>query len=101
LGIVTRFAPDVVHIHHWHGLTADMVEAFRTAGVRTIVTLHDYFASCPLFFRLPDDATLCRPELPRSSCVDCMQRFTDASRADVYYAVEMREQRYRRELLEA
>jgi glycosyltransferase involved in cell wall biosynthesis len=89
---------EVVHVHHWHNVTSDAVAAARAAGAATVVTLHDFFATCPLFFRLPDDATPCAAELARETCVRCLGRLIGDAPAAVHGHLGARELRYRSEL---
>ncbi len=43
---------DVVHVHHWSTLTGTLVrDLSRERPV--VLTLHDLFATCPRFFRVP------------------------------------------------
>ena len=64
--------PDVLHLHHWHQLTTDAVACFAAAGVPTVVSLHDFYLHCPLFFCLPDDRHLCPPDVDRGTCARCV-----------------------------
>lgn len=50
-GVSRRFAalldeerPDVLHLHHWLRLSSDLLRCARVRGIRTVATLHDYFA---------------------------------------------------------
>jgi glycosyltransferase involved in cell wall biosynthesis len=47
----------------------------RAAGVPTIVTLHDYFAICPWFFRMRNDE-ICRQDVSHETCTDCVSSVT-------------------------
>lgn len=61
----------IVHVHHWHNLYFDLVGRARSAGVPAIVTLHDYFSTCPFFFRMRN-GEICAAELPFETCVECV-----------------------------
>lgn len=63
---------DVVHIHHWASLSGDLV---RRIGRHTPValTLHDHFASCPRFFRVPLAGLSCPTQQPTSACERCVE----------------------------
>ena len=38
---------DVAHVHHLTGLSLGVLDRLRAAGVRTVLTLHDYWLMCP------------------------------------------------------
>jgi glycosyltransferase involved in cell wall biosynthesis len=67
-----RFDFEVVHVHHWHDVSLDLVAKARRLGIPAVVTLHDYFAVCPWFFRLRHDQR-CSPAVPLHTCVECVQ----------------------------
>ena len=54
-----RFRPDVVHSHNvYHQLSPSVLAAVRRAGVRSVMTLHDYKLACPSYQML-DHGRLC------------------------------------------
>jgi glycosyltransferase involved in cell wall biosynthesis len=54
-----RFRPDVVHCHNvYHQLSPSILAAVRRAGVRCVMTLHDYKLACPSYQML-DHGRLC------------------------------------------
>lgn len=61
----------VVHVHSWtHALSSSVFTACKRAGFKTVVTLHDYFLSCPnggLYDYARDD--LCSKTPCSPSCV--------------------------------
>jgi glycosyltransferase involved in cell wall biosynthesis len=81
--ILERERPQLVHLHHWHNLTSDAVATCRSRGARVVVTLHDLWISCPLFFRLPDGRNLCPPQLPLEDCVRCIGRLVGNAPSDI------------------
>src|SRR5688572_3395837 len=56
---LARHRPKVVHIHQWIRLTSNLVEVVQQQGIPAVVTLHDYYASCPRAFRLAPDGAAC------------------------------------------
>lgn len=86
-----RLRPDVVHVHHWHNLTADAAATARRAGAGVVVTLHDYFATCPLFHRLRSPEQPCPPELGRGECVRCLSARYPLGEPAIAAALERRE----------
>ncbi|MEW6071302.1 MAG: glycosyltransferase [Planctomycetota bacterium] len=67
-----EFAPDVIHVHHWHALTRDLVRRMKALGRPVVLTLHDLYTTCPLFFRMPDARHFCASDVPLSRCAECI-----------------------------
>ncbi|MAB81210.1 MAG: hypothetical protein CMJ89_17835 [Planctomycetes bacterium] len=64
---------DVVHVHHWATLTGSLVRHFSPSRP-VVVTLHDYFLTCPRYFRLPPKHIERCPERGAfDPCVSCVQ----------------------------
>lgn len=63
---------EVMHIHTFMGLPAELLEAAHEKGVRTVFTSHDYFPICPRcnFFHLGKD---CQNDHGCADCVSCNQ----------------------------
>ncbi|NRA95918.1 MAG: glycosyltransferase [Planctomycetes bacterium] len=70
--VLDDVAPDLVHVHHWWNLTDDLVRRAVARGIPTVVTLHDFFSTCSLFFRMPDDVTPCDLSQVTEHCVPCV-----------------------------
>ena len=63
---------DVLHIHSFMGLPAELVDAAHEVGIKTIFTTHDYFPLCPrcnLFHSGKD----CIEDHDCEDCVSCNQ----------------------------
>ncbi|WP_281900502.1 glycosyltransferase [Phytohabitans aurantiacus] len=57
--VISDFKPDVVHMHNiYHQLSPSVLGAVRAAGVRCVLTLHDYKLACPSY-QLLDGHTIC------------------------------------------
>lgn len=66
-----RWSPDVVHIHHLSGLSLGLIAAARRAGVRVVLTLHDYALPCARGQLVDRDLRPCSgPTPPR--CAACI-----------------------------
>ncbi|MBL8766850.1 MAG: PIG-L family deacetylase [Planctomycetes bacterium] len=67
------FRPDVVHVHHYMNLFAPLAADAKAAGIRTIVSLHDFLTACPRFFMVRPDGGYCGDDtpVPRERCVAC------------------------------
>ena len=50
--LLARHRPALVHVHHWVRLSCDLIEAARARGIPCVVTIHDFFTSCPRAFAL-------------------------------------------------
>ena len=62
---------DLVHVHHWLGLSGDLVR--KLCATRPVVlTLHDHFASCPRFFRIPREGSTCPSGGETAECAHCL-----------------------------
>jgi glycosyltransferase involved in cell wall biosynthesis len=88
---------ELLHVHHWHGLGPCLVSAARNLGLPTVVTLHDAFVSCPLFFRRRW-GRLCEPDQPIAVCERCLGELTGADPESIAPALDWRNAAYRREL---
>ena len=67
--------PAVVHVHHWVRLTCNLVEICTRVGIPAVVTLHDYYTSCPRAFRRRVDDAACRRALAPDSCRSCVPKY--------------------------
>jgi len=70
--LAARIDPDIVHVHHWHALSRDIVQRLTSGSRTVVVTLHDLFTTCPRFFRMPDARTFCRPDVTLDDCASCL-----------------------------
>lgn len=95
---LAQLEPDIVHVHHWHGIGPFLSRAARAVNARTVVTLHDLFATCALFFRLREDRELCSPNLPSETCAACVAKSAGLFVDDLITAIPERTKRYRAEL---
>jgi glycosyltransferase involved in cell wall biosynthesis len=72
--IVRERRPDVVHVHHWIRLSRDLVQAAARAGVPSVCSLHDFWTSCLIAFRvLPRTRAFCRATIAPTPCLACAQ----------------------------
>ena len=84
---------ELVHVHHWSTLHARLVRDARAAGQRVVVTLHDLFATCPRFFRLPPDPEVrCPPRGEREPCARCIAPETSWSHAELLAGLARRDE---------
>lgn len=93
--------PKVVHIHQWIRLTSNLVEIVRSEGIPVVVTLHDFYLSCPRAFRLARNGDACRQPLSPAACRDCAPRYGYESAREVDRSIELFAQQSRAELLQA
>lgn len=69
-----RARPDLVHFHHFSGLSTTLLEVAAERGFATAVTLHDYWLVCPRGQRLhPETLAVCA-DLDRGRCAPCLQK---------------------------
>jgi len=69
---LVEYAPDIVHIHHWMSLTLSLVKICKELSLKTVVTLHDAFVTCPTAHRIHVDNYLCDKEVNISNCYRCL-----------------------------
>lgn len=63
--------PDVVHVQHLIGLSADLPALARAYGARVVATVHEYWYVCArVMFQHRDGSACAGPA--RNSCVDCV-----------------------------
>lgn len=96
--LIGRVRPDVVHVHQWLRLTANLVEIADRAGVPAVVTLHDYYVSCPRCYRMDRDERACLRHLSVESCAPCVPRWGHESEAEVAESILLFADQYRAEL---
>ena len=70
--VLDAFRPDVVHAQHLLNLSAGLMTEARRRGAATLLTLHDYWLSCPRDgLRMRADGTLCRT-MDHRACGACL-----------------------------
>lgn len=90
--------PAIVHVHHWLRLTCNLVEVCRREGIPAVVTLHDYYTSCPRAFRSRPDDPACHRPIAASNCASCVTRFGHESQAELDTSIELFADHFRAEL---
>jgi hypothetical protein len=71
---LARERPDVVHVHHWLGLSRDLVLTSARERVPAVVTLHDAWISCPIGTRTLADGSACESPVGALPCSPCASR---------------------------
>jgi glycosyltransferase involved in cell wall biosynthesis len=70
--VLEAFRPDVVHAQHLLNLSAGILAEAKRRGAATLVTLHDYWLSCPRDgLRMTADGTLCAT-MDHAACGTCL-----------------------------
>jgi glycosyltransferase involved in cell wall biosynthesis len=90
--------PAVVHVHHWVRLTCNLVELCWRHGIPAVVTLHDYYTSCPRAFRRRAGDEACRRVLSAASCGSCVPRYGYEPPSEIDAGIELFADHYRAEL---
>lgn len=96
--LLQRWRPSLVHVHHWLRLTCNLVDVCWQEGVPAVVTLHDYYTSCPRAFRRRPGDEACRRELSPTSCGDCVPRHGYEQSGEITAGIELFRDHYRAEL---
>ena len=71
-GLVERWRPDLVHVHHLIGLSTGILERTKRRGLPLVLGLHDYWFGCPRGQRIRDGLKVCH-EIDRNLCVPCLK----------------------------
>lgn len=66
------FKPDIVHIHHWIALSLSLIKICRKLSLKTVITLHDLFVTCPTVHRMHVDGFLCEQQVNIANCFKCL-----------------------------
>ena len=70
--VVGEFRRDCIHVQHLLNLSIGIVDAARAAGAALVLTLHDYWLSCPRGgLRIRADGTLCA-DVELRVCARCL-----------------------------
>jgi glycosyltransferase involved in cell wall biosynthesis len=96
--LLASWRPALVHVHHWVRLTCNLVEICARHGVPAVVTLHDYWTSCPRAFRRRPGDEACRRVLSAASCGDCVPRYGHEPAAEIAAGIELYRDHFRAEL---
>ncbi|MBL8727226.1 MAG: glycosyltransferase [Planctomycetes bacterium] len=96
--LLRQWRPALVHVHHWVRLTCNLVDVCWQEQVPAVVTLHDYYTSCPRAFRRRADADACRRVLSAASCGSCVPRHGYEQPGEIDAGIELFRDHYRAEL---
>jgi glycosyltransferase involved in cell wall biosynthesis len=70
--VLAELRPDVVHFQHLLNLSAGLVARARALGAKVVLTLHDYWLSCPRDgLRMRADLRLCET-MDHAACARCL-----------------------------
>lgn len=74
-GVVAAFCeyldevePDIVHFHSIQTLGAGLLDEVKNRGIRTVVTMHDYWWACARQFFVPPNGEPCSPVVSAGGC---------------------------------
>ncbi|MGH2363009.1 MAG: glycosyltransferase, partial [bacterium] len=90
--------PDIVHLHHWHRLTNNLVALCADVGVPVVVTLHDVWTSCPRIHRIRRDGAFCAEPPPTAPCLTCAERDPWQGDDEIVSALALRREMIQAEL---
>ncbi len=100
--LLKKWRPKLVHVHHWLRLSCNLVEVAARLDIPAVVTLHDYYTSCPRVFRQRPGESVedlsCRRELSAEGCAKCVPAYGYEPWHERAAAVELFADHYRAEL---
>lgn len=67
--IIDAFTPEVVHFHNVIGLSVGLISIAKNRGIKTVVTLHDYWGFCYKNTSIKQNGEICRGT---DKCGQCM-----------------------------
>ena len=70
-GFLAEQRPEIVHVFSGYLLSGSLIEAALDAGVKTVVTLLDFWFACPRITLLRSDGQLCAEPVPPARCAWC------------------------------
>jgi glycosyltransferase involved in cell wall biosynthesis len=71
LGIIEKEQPDAISYQSIFGLPFALIEEINALGIKSVFTVHDYFAVCPTAHLFRPDHTRCRLTGPELDCHLC------------------------------
>jgi glycosyltransferase involved in cell wall biosynthesis len=71
--VLDALRPEVVHVQHLQNLSAGLLRRARASGARVLLTLHDYWLTCPRDgLRMREDLGLCAT-MDHAVCAACLR----------------------------
>jgi glycosyltransferase involved in cell wall biosynthesis len=67
-----RARPDLVHSQSSYLLTASAIEAAKGCGIPVVVSLNDYWFTCPRITLLRSNGAICSPPVSAATCTWCL-----------------------------
>ncbi len=61
--------PDIIHFQHFIGLSTGMVLVAQSLGIKTVITLHDFWTLCPSVHLLTPRFTICNHDDGSRTCL--------------------------------
>lgn len=71
--LLDKFSPEVVHFHNIVGLSATLIRIAKCRGIKTVVTLHDYWGFCYKNTIVSNNGGICEDF---SQCHVCLPEIT-------------------------
>ncbi|MCR9247712.1 MAG: glycosyltransferase [bacterium] len=100
--LLQKWRPKLLHIHHWVRLTCNLAEIATRLDIPVVITLHDYYTSCPRAFRrrlgnaIEDHS--CQRPLSAESCSSCVPVYGHEPAHELAAGVEIFADHYRAEV---
>lgn len=98
---LAAFAPDIVHVHSFAGLTLGIGGLCRQMKLPVVVSFHDMWTICARYFRLPVAGITCPTDGNHEVCVTCINDSLKVDSEHVRERLARRDQLIREDLQSA
>lgn len=82
--LLKAFQIDVLHVHHTHSLSFDMVYAAKKLKIPVILTMHDYYYICPNVKLVNAEEKYCDGCKNMAGCAECLKKKSDIEIGDAF-----------------
>ncbi|NTW98826.1 MAG: glycosyltransferase, partial [Geobacteraceae bacterium] len=81
---ISRIKPDVVHFHHFIGLSASIIKSTRECNIPIVITLHDGWFFCDQYHFIRPDGTFCDDgPISDTHCAACFSKRNPSITSDI------------------
>jgi glycosyltransferase involved in cell wall biosynthesis len=89
--VLAGFQPDLVHMHHFAGLSSSLPATAKRWGLPTLMTLHDFWPMCFLSHLRTPDGMICPGPDQGLRCAECLWKQAQSAYEPVNIRLRLRE----------